>query len=108
MGPQARKTVSTYTNSKGSFFKLTKALAMELGSQGICCNAISPGFFATEMNTVLVEDPEFSTFVEGQTPLQRWVQPPEIGGAAVFLMSEASSYVNGHVLTADGGLSAQV
>ena len=63
MGPQARKTVSAYTTSKGSIIGLTKALAVELGPQGIRCNAISPGFFTTEMNTVLVEDPEFSAFV---------------------------------------------
>ena len=108
MGRQARKTVSVYTTSKGGIVGLTKALAVELGPQGIRCNAISPGFFATEMNTVLVEDPKFSAFVEGRTPLERWGQPPEIAGAAVFLMSEASSFVNGHVLTVDVGLSAQV
>ncbi len=108
MGPQARKTVSAYTTSKGGIVGLTKALAVELGPQGIRCNAISPGFFATEMNTVLVKDPEFSAFVEGRTPLQRWGQPPEIAGAAVFLMSDASSYVNDHLLNVDGGLSAQV
>ncbi|MDP6206124.1 MAG: SDR family oxidoreductase, partial [SAR324 cluster bacterium] len=87
---------------------LTKALAVELGPQGIRCNAIAPGFFATEMNTVLVENQEFSSFIEGRTPLQRWGQPAEIAGAAVFLMSSAASYVNGHVLTVDGGLSSQV
>ncbi len=108
MGAPGPENVSAYTTSKGGIVGLTKALAVELGPQGIRCNAISPGFFATEMNTVLVEDPEFSAFVEGRTPLQRWGQPPEIAGAAVFLMSDASSYVNGHVLTIDGGLSAQV
>ena len=60
------------------------------------------------MNKVLVENPEFSNFIEGRTPLQRWGQPAEIAGAAVFLMSSAASYVNGHVLTVDGGLSSQV
>ena len=60
------------------------------------------------MNTALVENQEFSFFIEGRTPLQRWGQPSEIAGAAVFLMSSAASYVNGHVLTVDGGLSSQV
>jgi len=108
MGPQARKTISAYTTSKGGIVGLTKALAVELGPQGIRCNAIAPGFFATEMNTALVENAEFTSFIEGRTPLQRWGQPPEIAGAAVFLMSTAASYVNGHVLTVDGGLSCQV
>ena len=108
MGPLARKSISAYTTSKAGIVGLTKALAVELGPQGICCNAIAPGFFATEMNTALVKDHEFSAFVENRTPLHRWGQPPEIEGAAVYLMSDASSYVNGHVLTVDGGLSCQV
>jgi len=108
MGPQARKTISAYTTSKAGIIGLTRALAVELGPQGIQCNAIAPGYFATEMNAALVENPEFTTFVENRTPLQRWGQPYEIAGAAVFLMSDAASFVNGHVLTIDGGLSAQV
>ena len=56
----------------------------------------------------MVENQKFSGFIEGRTPLQRWGQPSEIAGAAVFLMSSAASYVNGHVLTVDGGLSSQV
>ncbi|NBR22057.1 MAG: SDR family oxidoreductase, partial [Proteobacteria bacterium] len=67
-----------------------------------------PGFFVTEMNTAMKDNQEFSNFIEGRTPLQRWGQPSEIAGAAVFLMSSAASYVNGHVLTVDGGLSSQV
>ncbi len=108
MGPLGCKTISAYTISKGGIVGLTKALAVELGPQGIRCNAIAPGFFATEMNTVLLENQEFSNFIKGRTPLQRWGQPAEIVGAAVFLMSSAAYYVNGHVLTVDGGLSSQV
>ena len=108
MGPQARKTVSAYTTSKGGIIGLTKALAVELGPQGIRCNAIAPGFFATEMNTALVDNPEFSAFIVSRNPLQGWGQPNEIGGAAVFLMSAAAKNVNGHVLTIDGGISCQV
>jgi len=108
MGPQARKTISAYTTSKGGIVGLTKALAVELGPQGIRSNAIAPGFFATEMNTALVENAEFTSFIESRTPLQRWGQPYEIAGTAVFLMSAAASYINGHILTVDGGLSCQI
>ena len=108
MGPQARKTISAYTTSKAGVVGLTKALAVELGPQGIRCNGIAPGFFATEMNTALVNDSEFTAFVSGRTPMQRWGNPDELGGAAVFLLSKAASYVNGNVIFVDGGLACQV
>lgn len=108
MGPQARRTISAYTTSKAGVVGLTKALAVELGPQGLRSNAIAPGFFATEMNTALVQDAEFTAFVSQRTPMQRWGKPDELAGAAVFLLSPASSYVNGHVLFVDGGLSCQV
>ncbi|MFZ9095576.1 MAG: SDR family NAD(P)-dependent oxidoreductase, partial [bacterium] len=87
MGPQARKTISAYTASKAGVVGLTKALAVELGSKGIRCNGIAPGYFATEMATDLVNDSEFTAFVSGRTPMQRWGNPDELGGAAVFLLS---------------------
>ena len=108
MGPQARKTISAYTTSKAGVVGLTKALAVELGPQGIRCNGIAPGFFATEMNTALVNDSEFTAFVSGRTPMQRWGDPDELGGPAVFLLSKAASYVNGSVIFVDGGLACQV
>ena len=108
MGPQARKTISAYTTSKAGVVGLTKALAVELGPQGIRCNGIAPGFFATEMNTALVNDSEFTAFVSGRTPMQRWGDPDELGGTAVFLLSKAASYVNGNVIFVDGGLACQV
>ena len=108
MGPQARKTISAYTTSKAGVVGLTKALAVELGPQGIRCNGIAPGFFATEMNTALVNDSEFTAFVSGRTPMQRWGDPHELGGTAVFLLSKAASYVNGNVIFVDGGLACQV
>ena len=108
MGPQARKTISAYTTSKAGVVGLTKALAVELGPQGIRCNGIAPGFFATEMNTALVNDSEFTAFVSGRTPIQRWGDPDELGGTAVFLLSKAASYVNGNVIFVDGGLASQV
>ena len=108
MGPQARRTISAYTTSKAGVVGLTKALAVELGPLGIRCNGIAPGFFATEMNTALVNDSEFTSFVAGRTPMQRWGDPDELGGAAVFLLSKAASYVNGNVIFVDGGLACQV
>jgi gluconate 5-dehydrogenase len=83
---------------------LTKALAVELGPKGITCNAIAPGFFATEMNTALLENESFNAFVCQRTPLGRWGRVEEIGGVAVFLASPAASYINGHTVYVDGGL----
>ena len=108
MGPQARKTISAYTTSKAGVVGLTKALAVELGSKGIRCNGIAPGYFATEMATDLVNDSEFTAFVSGRTPMQRWGNPDELGGTAVFLLSKAASYINGIVIFVDGGMSCQV
>ncbi|MDA0856024.1 MAG: SDR family oxidoreductase [Proteobacteria bacterium] len=108
MGPQARNTISAYTASKAGVVGLTKALAVELGSKGIRCNGIAPGYFATEMATDLVNDSEFTAFVSGRTPMQRWGNPDELGGAAVFLLSNAASYINGIVIFVDGGMSCQV
>jgi len=104
MGQVARTMIAGYTAAKGGVMALVKALAVELGPDGITCNAIAPGFFATDMNIALTEDPVFNAWVEKRTPLGRWGRPEEIGGAAVFLASSAGSYVNGHVLTVDGGM----
>ena len=109
MGPAiARPTIPAYVAAKGGLVALTKALAVELGPHGITCNAIAPGFFATEMNAALIDDPEFAAFVGKRTPLGRWGRSEEIGGVAVFLASAASSYVNGHALFVDGGLTASM
>jgi gluconate 5-dehydrogenase len=104
MGRVARPLIPAYTAAKAGVAGLTLALATELGPQGITCNAIAPGFFATEMTQALQDDAEFTAWVSSRTPLGRWAEPEEIGGAAVFLASPAGSYVNGHVLTVDGGL----
>jgi gluconate 5-dehydrogenase len=104
MGQVGRPLIAAYVASKGGVAGLTLALATELGPQGITCNAIAPGFFATEMTQALRDDAEFTAWVSSRTPLGRWAEPEEIGGAVVFLASPAGSYVNGHVLTVDGGL----
>ena len=100
-----RPTVPAYVSAKSGLAGLTRGLAVELGPKGVTCNAIAPGYFATELNTSLVEDPEFNRFVCDRTPLGRWGEPAELGGAAVFLSSPAGAYVNGHLLVVDGGMT---
>ena len=85
---------------------LTKQLAVELARDGITANCIAPGFFATEMNTALIDNPAFNDWVCQRTPAGRWGRLSEIGPAAVFLASDEASYVSGLVMTVDGAFSA--
>ena len=105
-GPLSNKGDVPYTIAKGGLESLTRALAAELGERQITVNAIAPGFFATERNEEMVSDPSIDEWLKKRTSLGRWARPEEIGGAAVFLASEAASYVTGHVLFVDGGHAA--
>ena len=104
----ARPGIAAYVSSKAALAGLTRVLAVELGPKGVTCNAIAPGYFVTDLTSGLVNDPEFDAFVRRRVPLGRWAEPRELGGVAVFLASDAASFVNGHVLTVDGGLTASL
>ncbi|MGZ3341379.1 MAG: SDR family oxidoreductase [Reyranella sp.] len=105
VGNLAVPGASSYIAAKGGLSALAHALAAELGATGITSNALSPGFFATETNAPMTATPAGERLRE-RCPAKRWAEPWEIAGAAVFLASPAASYVNGHTLTVDGGVSA--
>lgn len=104
----ARPTISAYIASKGAVHAFTRELAIELAPHNITVNSIAPGYFATEMNTALIENKEFNDWVCKRTPAGRWGRVDEIGPPCVFLASDEASYVNGHVLTVDGAFTASM
>lgn len=103
-----RPTIVPYTATKGGLKLMTRGLCADLGPSGIQVNAIAPGYFATELTEALVADPEFSAWVEQRTPAGRWGDVEELGGTAVFLASDASSFVTGQIIYVDGGMTAVV
>lgn len=104
----ARPGIAPYTATKGAVANLTKGMATDWARYGLQCNAIAPGYFDTPLNAALVSDPEFSAWLEKRTPAGRWGQVEELVGAAIFLASDASSFVNGHTLFVDGGITASL
>ena len=102
----ARATIAPYTAAKGGIKMLTRSMAAEWARFDIQANGIGPGYIVTEMNKALTDDPKFDAWVKGRTPSGRWGLPDDLIGAAVFLASPASAYVNGQMLYVDGGMLA--
>lgn len=102
----ARPGIAPYTATKGAVASLTKGMAADWARHGLNCNAIAPGYFETPLNAALLADPAFSLWLKNRTPAGRWGRMEELIGAAIFLASDASSFVNGHVLYVDGGITA--
>ena len=104
----ARPGIAPYTASKGAVANLTKGMATDWAQYGLQINAIAPGYFKTPLNQALVDNPEFSAWLEKRTPAGRWGDVDELIGACIFLASSASSFVNGHTLFVDGGVTASL
>tara|TARA_Y100001934_G_scaffold38642_1_gene45169 strand:- start:3330 stop:4106 length:777 start_codon:yes stop_codon:yes gene_type:complete len=96
-----------YTSSKGAVAQMTRALGLELATFGITCNAICPGPFLTPMNVPIKDDEQTKKSIVGAVALERWGELEEIQGAAIFLSSDASSYMTGSMLVVDGGWTAR-
>lgn len=105
MGTIARPTIASYVASKAGLHGLTRALAVEFGPMGINVNCIGPGFYPSEANEVVRNNKDFYDWVSNRSPLNRWGDPKELGGAAIYFASDASSFCNGQVLTIDGGMT---
>jgi gluconate 5-dehydrogenase len=104
----ARPGIAPYTATKGAVGNLTKGMATDWAKHGLQVNAIAPGYFDTPLNEALVKDPEFSAWLEKRTPAGRWGNVEELVGACIFLSSAGSSFVNGHTLYVDGGITASL
>ncbi|EII3552112.1 gluconate 5-dehydrogenase [Escherichia coli] len=103
-----RETITPYAASKGAVKMLTRGLCVELAKHNIQVNGIGPGYFDTEMTKTLVNDEEFSSWLFKRTPAARWGKPEELVGAAIYLSSSASDFVNGHIIYVDGGILASI
>jgi len=101
-----RPGIAPYMATKGALKMLTKGMAIDWGPLGLQVNGIGPGYFKTELNEKLVADPAFTDWLVKRTPSRRWGDVDELGPAAVLLASEASSFMNGHILYVDGGVTA--
>jgi len=106
MSEVSRPTIADYVAAKGGLKMLTRAMAVEWARHGLQCNGLGPSYIVTELNRAIVENVEFNQWICGRTPAGRWGKPEELVGAAVFLSSRASDFVNGQILYVDGGLLA--
>lgn len=104
----ARPGIAPYAATKGALKNLTRGMCTDWARYGIQVNAIAPGYFRTPLNQALVENLEFSSWLEKRTPAGRWGEVSELSGAAIFLASNASSFVNGHTLYVDGGITVSL
>ncbi|MHB2167969.1 SDR family NAD(P)-dependent oxidoreductase [Alsobacter sp. R-9] len=100
-----RENIAAYVASKHGLAGMTRAIAAEMGPHGITCNMLAPGYFDTEINAPILARPGYERGVSNRIPLRRWGRPEEVGGVVAFMVSGASSYMNGHVLMVDGGLT---
>jgi gluconate 5-dehydrogenase len=103
-----RPNIAPYAATKGAVKMLTKGMAIDLGKHGIQVNGLGPGYFKTELTQALVDDAAFSAWLAQRTPAGRWGEVDELGGAVVFLASDATSFITGHVLYVDGGITASL
>jgi gluconate 5-dehydrogenase len=104
----ARPGIAPYTATKGAVRNLTRGMCADWAKFGIQINAIAPGYFKTSLNQALWDSREFSEWLEKRTPAGRWGNVEELIGAAVFLASEGASFVNGHTLYVDGGVTVSL
>jgi len=103
-----RPTIAPYTATKGAAKMLTKGMCIDWGRHNIQVNGIGPGYMVTPLNQALVDDPDFTAWLEKRTPAGRWGQVEELIGAAIYLASPASDFVNGHILYVDGGITSSL
>ena len=101
-----RPSIAPYTATKGAVKMLTKGMCADWAKHNIQINAIGPGYFKTPLNQALVDNSEFSSWLEKRTPAGRWGNVEELVGSAIFLASDASSFINGHILYVDGGITS--
>lgn len=103
-----RVPMSCYAAAKGALTALTRALAMELGPLGITTNMIAPGYFSTPMSRIFTQDPEYLAYIKDRTPVRRWGQPEDLASTVLYLSSPASSFLNGQVISLNGGILTQI